>query len=237
MINFGRNNEQSRLKWISTQLAQIPRGRTVLDAGAGEQQNKVFCGHLNYVSQDFCEYQGKGNSKALQTGRWDTSKTDIISDITAIPVPDEAYDVVILTEVLEHLPRPVEALSELFRVLKSGGQIIITAPFCSLTHFAPHHYTTGFSRYWYEYHLPKIGFNQVTISANSGWIDYVAQEIWRIPWIGGRYSVSPLGWLALLTALPALGLLRIMKIFDKGSEELMTFGFHVVAEKPIKNLK
>jgi ubiquinone/menaquinone biosynthesis C-methylase UbiE len=234
MITFGRNNQQSRLKWIGTQLAQIPCGQTVLDAGAGEQKNKIFCSHLNYVSQDFCEYKGQGNNSGLQTGLWDTSKIDIISDITAIPVPDEVYDVIILTEVLEHLPRPIEALKELFRVLKRGGRIIITAPFCSLTHFAPYHYSTGFSKYWYEYHLPEIGFNQVAISANSGWIDYVAQEIWRIPFIGRRYSIGFLGWLALLAALPVLGLLRLMKIFDRGSDELLTFGFHVMAKKPIK---
>ena len=56
------------------------------------------------------------------------------------------------------LPEPVKAIKEFARLLKSSGHIIITAPFCSLTHFALYHFHTGFNRYFYEKHLPDNGF-------------------------------------------------------------------------------
>jgi SAM-dependent methyltransferase len=51
-----------------------------------------------------------------------------------IPCADELYDVVLLTEVLEHLLDPSPALAEINRVLKTGGYI-----FCSILNaFALH---------------------------------------------------------------------------------------------------
>ena len=43
------------------------------------------------------------------------------SDIRAIPDPDRSFDVVMAAHVLEHLPEPQAALSEMARVLKPGG--------------------------------------------------------------------------------------------------------------------
>lgn len=228
---FGRNNEQQRTAWLSKTLQSFPTGTRVLDAGAGELRNKAFCAHMQYVSQDFCQYEGQGDRTALQTGTWDTSKIDIISDITAIPAPDASFDLVLCTEVLEHVPDPVLALRELTRLVKSAGHIIVTAPFCSLTHFAPYHYASGLSKYWYEKHFSSLGFTIVEASPNGGWLDFVAQELWRLPWIGKNYSVSALGWATFLLALPALGMMRLMKAKDRGSSELLTRGWHVVARK------
>jgi SAM-dependent methyltransferase len=231
LIRFGRTNETSRLAWLQRQLAALRPGLRVLDAGAGELRNKVFCAHLEYVSQDFCLYEGKGDGSALQTGRWDTSRIDIVSDITAIPAPDASFDVVLCTEVLEHVSDPLAALREFARLLKPGGRLILTAPFCSLTHFAPYHFVTGLSRYWYEKHLADLQCTVVEVSPNGGWLDFVAQELWRLPWIGKTYSSRILGWIALACSLPLLGVMRAMAVFDRGSSELLTFGWQFVARK------
>lgn len=231
IITFGRNNEYERQAWLKKKLQALPAGSRLLDAGAGELRNKAYCSHLTYVSQDFRQYEGLGDGVALQTGKWDTRHIDLVSDITAIPAPDASFDVVLCTEVLEHVPDPLAALRELVRLVRPGGTVIITAPFCSLTHFAPYHYASGLSKYRFEKHLSELGFTSVEATPNGGWLDYVAQEVWRLPWIGRTYSNRALAWLALLLALPVLGMMRLMKVGDRGSSELLTFGWQVVARK------
>lgn len=232
MIVFGRSNEDRRLRWLRERLGVLRPGLRLLDAGAGECRNRAFCTHLQYVSQDFCQYEGKGDGHALQMGQWDTSRIDIVSDITAIPQPAASFDVIVCTEVFEHLPDPVAALREFDRLLKPGGTMVLTAPFCSLTHFAPFHFASGFSRYWYEHHLQQLGCQIVEMSPNGGWPDFIAQELWRLPWVGRSYAGRALGWLALVAAMPLLGVLRWMAARDRGSSELLTFGWQVVARKP-----
>ena len=120
----GTTNKAVREEWLSNTLKKLPDGLRLLDAGAGELANKKFCGHLDYISQDFCQYEGTGDSRGLQAGSWDTKKIDIVGDITNIPEADESFDVILCTEVLEHLPNPVEALLEFQRLLKKNGTLI-----------------------------------------------------------------------------------------------------------------
>lgn len=230
-LSFGRNNEARRLEWLQRHLQSVPAGFRVLDAGAGELRNKAFCRHLNYTSQDFCQYEGKGDGTALQTGAWDTTRIDLVSDITKIPAEDKSYDLVLCTEVLEHVPDPAAAVRELARLVKDGGELVLTAPFASLTHFAPYHYVSGLSRYWYEHHLKELGFTSISTVPNGGWSDFIAQELWRLPWIGKTYSSKALGWIGLALAMPLILCLRWMKSIDRGSSELLAFGWLVVARK------
>lgn len=79
-------NEVQRQSWLEKTLAALPPGARLLDAGAGELKNRLHCAHLDYVSQDFCQYQGAdGGSldEGLQPKNWDTSRIDLVSDITA----------------------------------------------------------------------------------------------------------------------------------------------------------
>jgi SAM-dependent methyltransferase len=176
----GSRNLATRETWLEQTLARIPSGSRILDAGAGERQYKHFCSHLSYVSQDFGKYDGDGDGIGLQPGKWDQSGLDIVSDITRIPLPDCHFDAVMCIEVLEHLPNPVDALRELCRLLKSGGALIITAPFCSLTHMAPYFFQTGYSRYFYENWLKEFGFVIVDMQWNGNFFEYLAQELRRL---------------------------------------------------------
>lgn len=227
---FGVNaNEEARNQWLKQTLASIPAGLRILDAGAGELRNKPLCSHLSYVSQDVCQYEGTGNTQGLQTGTWDTSKIDLICDIVNIPEPDASFDVILCSEVFEHLPDPVKALDEFARLLKKGGKLIITAPFASLVHFAPYHYTSGFSRYWYEHHLPKRSFIVQELEPNGDWFLYVKQEIFRLPAMARHYG----DWCWPLTYMVA-GVGAIYFLLSRKrmlADDLSCFGWHCVAVK------
>ncbi len=108
----------------------------------------------------------------MQTGTWDNSKIDIVSDITSIPRPDQSYDAIMCTEVFEHIPDPKAALLEFNRLLKKGGYLLMTAPFSSLTHFAPYHFATGFNRYFYEHHLGNLGFEILDLQMNGNFLKW-----------------------------------------------------------------
>lgn len=224
-------NEAARVAWVERTLRSLPAGSRILDAGAGEQQFRRFCAHLQYVSQDIAEYDGSGNGHGLQTGRWDFGRLDHVCDIASIPEPDASFDAVLCTEVFEHLPDPLPALREFSRLLRPGGQLIVTAPFCSLTHFAPYHYATGFNRYYYEQHLPKHGFRIVELTPNGNYFLYLAQELRRLPDVSARFTgermrrwhFHGLNW--LLRFLEACGRC------DAGSSDLLCFGYHVRAVK------
>jgi SAM-dependent methyltransferase len=49
-------------------------------------------------------------------------------DITKLPMADGLYDVVIANHVLEHIDNDRLAIRELFRVLRPGGQALLTVP-------------------------------------------------------------------------------------------------------------
>jgi len=49
-------------------------------------------------------------------------------DLLALPFDDETFDVVFSTEAIEHTAQPLAASSELYRVLKPGGRLVLSTP-------------------------------------------------------------------------------------------------------------
>jgi SAM-dependent methyltransferase len=227
----GNANEANRIEWVSEALRRLPAGSRILDAGAGEQRFKPFCAHLNYVSQDFGKYDGKGDGTGLHMGSWEQSDLDITCDITAIPEPDASFDAILCTEVLEHLPSPLLALQEFSRLLREGGEAIITAPFCSITHFAPYHFYTGFNRYFYETHFPAYGLEVIELTENGNYFEYLAQELRRVRSVAAEYGQDRTSKKEALAIRIILNMLERLSHDDKGSGELLNFGYHVRARK------
>ena len=75
-------------------------------------------------------------------------KIDYVSDIEKIPVKDNSFDIIICTEVLEHVPNPIGALKEMARILKKGGKLLITTPLGSHIHQDPYHFYGGFTPFF-----------------------------------------------------------------------------------------
>jgi ubiquinone/menaquinone biosynthesis C-methylase UbiE len=226
---FGKGNQHRREDWIKNQLLEIPADSRILDAGAGELYYKKYALHLNYIAQDFGQYNGTGNEGGLQMQNWDNSKLDIISDITSIPVPDKSFDAVMCIEVFEHIPDPVSAIKEFSRLLKQGGKLILTAPFCSLTHFAPFHFYSGFNRFFFEKYLLEYGFRIDEITPNGNFFEYLAQEIqFRIPNKYAEVKITESEKKAIHTFLK---MLQRMDMAEQGSSEILCFGYNVSATK------
>lgn len=162
----------------------------------------------------------------LHTGKWDTSGIDIVSDITNIPLADCSQDYILCTEVLEHLSEPEKALNEMARLLKPGGELILTAPFASMTHFAPHFYCTGFSQYFYEYHGNRLNLEIIELEANGCFFDVFKSQLM----LAAKFSVSRRGVLSLFTSIPIFCfsalLLCYLSLFKvKSHADLMCFGY------------
>ncbi|GGF23805.1 class I SAM-dependent methyltransferase [Williamsia phyllosphaerae] len=51
-----------------------------------------------------------------------------VGDALHLPYADNAFDVVLMSEILEHIPSDTEAIAEMARVLAPGGHAAVTVP-------------------------------------------------------------------------------------------------------------
>jgi SAM-dependent methyltransferase len=126
---------------------------TLLDVGCGWRpyEKTFFAGATKYVGLDYLT---------------DRSKPDVIGSAQAIPLEDNSFDTVVSTEVLEHVPDPLQAMREMRRVLKPGGYLILTAPMFWPRHEVPYDYY----RHTYDglLHLVKESGLELTRMFNRG---------------------------------------------------------------------
>lgn len=163
--------------WLAAKAAALAASARVLDAGAGQCQYSRLFAHCDYKTQDFAKYSGTPSGSQAES--WNYGRIDYVSDITAIPVPDASFDVVLCTEVLEHLPAPIEALRELSRVLVPGGKLLITAPMSCGQHQQPYHYYGGFTPNFYRHFLTEFGLEVTEMLPVGGLMKHAGQEIHR----------------------------------------------------------
>ena len=65
---------------------------------------------------------------------------DIVFDGGELPIRDNAVDGIVSIAVLEHVPNPAAFASEVFRILKGEGQVLVTVPFIQGFHLSPSDY-------------------------------------------------------------------------------------------------
>jgi SAM-dependent methyltransferase len=105
----------------------------ILELGSGQETwpHDVFCGTYsgNCFYRSDISVGGFGRQEAA-------SRNDLamLCDATNIGVRTASLDGVLCSEVLEHVPAYQLALSEIARVLKPGGRLLITSPFLYLIH-------------------------------------------------------------------------------------------------------
>lgn len=211
---------------------EIPPGSKVLDLGAGKCPYKHLFSHSDYKTQDFTQYNGTADG--LLKDSWEYGTIDYVCDATVIPVADATFDVILCTEVLEHVPEPILVLKELSRLLKPGGYAFITAPLGSGLHQQPFHFYGGYTPHFYKKFLTDFGCEIKSIEPNGRFFALLSQEIERgVSLIRGAHLYSPFN--------PVYWFLRLLKgRFIKGwllyldkaiPVDEFTVGYHVTARK------
>lgn len=119
------------------------------------------CGHKPYsdLFKDSC-YIG------LDISIVNTSP-DVLADSSNLPIKSASVDIVLSTQVLEHVPEPPFLIREAYRVVKPGGILILTAPFYGPLHEEPYDFYR-FTKYGLEHLIRKAGFTHYEICADGG---------------------------------------------------------------------
>jgi SAM-dependent methyltransferase len=114
--------------FFSDSLPEFARGR-LADLGCGEVP--LYGAYRDLVTDTVCvDWAGSSHGG---------SHVDVECDLgEAIPLPDEYFDTVILSDVLEHIASPESIWHEMARILKPGGTVLISVPFFYWIHEAPH---------------------------------------------------------------------------------------------------
>lgn len=108
-------------------VTYMPKDAVVYDIGCGQ---KPFAPYL----------KGKVKSHVgvdLADGFYKPDQVDLIGTAYAVPAPDGCADVVISSQVIEHLETPLVAINETYRLLKSGGIFFLSFPFLYPQHAQP----------------------------------------------------------------------------------------------------
>lgn len=122
----------------------------IIDVGCGRKPYKTLFNVSKYVGIDI---EQSGHSHADEN-------IDVFYDGKVFPFQDFAFDNAICNQVLEHVFNPDEFLTEIHRVLKPGGQLLLTVPFSWDEHEQPYDYAR-YSSFGLKHLLLKTGFEVI----------------------------------------------------------------------------
>ena len=181
----------------------------------------LSCGRgeiLAALSRDGCRargthYRGDDYKLTEQKGPIQTAGLAIDPDVDLtkpLPYPDESCDVVILSEVLEHLPEHRTVLFESGRVLKAGGRLVLSTPNVARLHSRLHFFWSGTHKLirrrvgWdidrdglYAYHTNPVDFPLLHTLLHQAGLSIerlgVTRFKWKHAWL---FLLYPFFWLS-----------------------------------------
>lgn len=155
--------------WVPTSK----EGLLALDVGAGKRKWRDCLEGWGYTYKS-CDIENQFSEEGK-------GQHDFIGSIEDLPIGDTSFDLVVCTQVLEHVANPQQAVDEIYRVLRPGGVVILTTNFHYGLHGVPHDYFR-FSRYALEHLFQRSGFEVNATVPRGGYLGSTAQFLFEVPY-------------------------------------------------------
>lgn len=101
-----------------------------------------------------------------------------------LPLESKQFDTILATDLLEHIAKPELLISEITRLLKPGGKVILTVPFFYWLHEKPHDYFR-YTEFALKIFCENNNLNILTLQAYGGApeiiLDIIAKKIANSP--------------------------------------------------------
>lgn len=151
-------------------------------------------------------------------------------DLTGpLPFADEAFDTIILSDVLEHIPVPERLCSEIARILRPGGKLIMNVPFFYWLHEQPHDYYR-YTEFALRRFMDVSGMKLVSLAPIGGApeivTDITAKCVVHVP-VLGRPVASLIQSLCLWFVRTRLG-----RKASAATARAFPLGYFLIAQKP-----
>ncbi|WP_157793136.1 class I SAM-dependent methyltransferase [Bordetella genomosp. 8] len=141
----------------------------VLDVGAGQSPWRSWL-------PERVHYFGLDIANAAEFGMSESVRDVTYYDGGSMPFADGTFDAVLCVEVMEHASDPELLVSEMFRVLKPGGTLLLTVPWSARLHHLPHDYHR-FTRNRLRALLSGHGFADIRIAERGSDVGAIANKL------------------------------------------------------------
>jgi SAM-dependent methyltransferase len=120
-VRDGGESLRARASALIVEACDDGRGRPplIVEAGCGARSHLRYPPGATVIGLDVSRVQLRRNRDV----RW-----AIAADVASVPVASVCADTVVSWDVLEHLPHPARALTELVRIVRPGGLVVLGLP-------------------------------------------------------------------------------------------------------------
>jgi SAM-dependent methyltransferase len=165
--------------FLERAATESQRFRCVFNAGAGEGGYSPLLlglpGVESVVESDF-------GWASQPPRRIDARQVFFCASLSSIPLPDRSFDLILCTEVLEHILEHEQALDEVTRVMTPGGWLLITVP-TPPAPADPAHVREGYRPEELAAMLVQRGFEVIeTRFCMHFFFRFLLGNWWRLPW-------------------------------------------------------